>query len=271
MHTCFRAAISFCFMGLSSCAQWLGDMPNVDDQVIVAKVNTCNTGDDSPKVASDHMQVGFAKVYAACEEFFVSATKFQHNALATNQTLDAGLVGATSIVNATSAAATAVKAVSTTTAGIVLGKAVISDFSTVYSFGTHLYKVRQLVKNDMDAYASSAASPADSCVAYANVQKMAIKCTIANMQGLLDQQVAIPSQTVPSNAPVLAGERNRRHGRFRRPVNPHRRPSARQSYRRIRRSLRWLHTARHCARSPCGMSAKRARLSHAGDLAVLLR
>jgi hypothetical protein len=202
MHTCLRAAISICCIGLGSCAQWPGDMPSVDDQVIVAKVNTCNTADDSPKVANDYMQVGFAKVYAACEAFFVSATKFQQNALATNQTLDAGLVGATSILNATSAAATAVKAISITTAGIVLGKAVISDFSTVYSFGTDLYKVRQLVQSDMDNYAADAASPADSCVAYADVQKMATKCTIANMQGLLDQQVAIPSQTISSNAPI---------------------------------------------------------------------
>ena len=119
-----------------------------------------------------------------------------------HQTLDAGLVGAMSIVNATSAAASAVKAISITTAGIVFGKAVISDFSTVYSFGTHLYKVRQLVQSDMDNYAANAASPADSCVAYANVQKMATKCTIANMQELLDQQVAIPSQAVSSNGPV---------------------------------------------------------------------
>ena len=81
-----------------------------------------------------------------------------------------------------------------------MGKAVISDFSTVYSFGTHLYKVRQLVQSDMDNYAANAASPADTCVAYANVQKMATKCTIANMQALLDQQVAIPSQTVPSGS-----------------------------------------------------------------------
>jgi hypothetical protein len=84
-----------------------------------------------------------------------------------------------------------------------LGKAVISDFSTVYSFGTHLYKVRQLVQSDMDNYAANAESPADSC-AYADVQKMATKCTIANMQGLLDQQVAIPSQTVSSGPPVPA-------------------------------------------------------------------
>ena len=205
MHTCFRAAISFCFIGLGSCAQWPGDMPSVDDQVIVAKVNTCNTADDSPKVANDYMQVGFAKVYAACEAFFVSATKFQQNALATNQTLDAGLVGVTSILNATSAAATAVKAISITTAGIVLGKAVISDFSTVYSFGTQLYKVRQLVQSDMDSYAANAASPADSCVAYADLQKMATKCTIANMQG---QQVAIPSQTV-SSGPLVPAARTK--------------------------------------------------------------
>src|SRR5215468_1265519 len=204
MRSYLRGAISVCFIGLGFCAQWPGDTPNVDDQVIVAKVNTCNTADDNPKVATDYMQVGFAKVYAACEAFFVSATKFQQNALATNQTLDAGLVGATSIINATGAAASAVKAISITTAGIVFGKAVISDFSTVYSFGTHLYKVRQLVQSYMDNYASAAAAPADSCVAYANVQRMATKCTIANMQALLDQQVAIPSQTISSSSSPVA-------------------------------------------------------------------
>jgi hypothetical protein len=200
MRSYLRGAISFCVIGLGSCTQWPGDMPNVDEQVIVAKVNTCNAANDSPKVANDYMQVGFANVYAACEAFFVSATKSQQNALATNQTLDAGLIGATSILNATSAVATAVKAITITTAGVVLGKALVSDFSAISSFGTHLYKVRALVQNDMDNYASQAAPPADTCIAYANVQKMATKCTIANMQALLDQQVAIPSQTVPSGS-----------------------------------------------------------------------
>jgi hypothetical protein len=209
MRSYLRGAISFCFIGLGSCAQWPGDMPNVDERVIVAKVNTCNSAGDGPKVANDYMQVGFAGVYAACEAFFVSATKFEQNALATNQTLDAGLVGATSIINATSAAASAVKAITITTAGVVFGKALVSDVSTIYAFGTHLYKVRQLVQNDMDNYASLAASPADTCIAYANVQKMATKCTIANMQALLDAQVAIPSQTVSSAASTLPTLRTR--------------------------------------------------------------
>ena len=125
---------------------------------------------------------------------FRQRNQIQQNALATNQTLDAGLIGATSIINATSSAASAVKAITITTAGIVFGKAIMNDYVTTYTFGTHLYKVRQLVQNDMDNYVGKVAPPADTCIAYANVQKLATKCTLANMQALLDAQVAIPSQ-----------------------------------------------------------------------------
>ncbi len=181
----------------------MGDAPIVDDATIAARVNSCNGPDDGPKVAYDYMQIGFANVYAACEAFFVNATRFQQNALASNDTLDAGLVGATSIINATSSTAAALKAITITTAGVVFGKAVLNDYVTVYTFGTHLYKVRQLVQNDMDNYVAQVATkqgpPADSCIAYANVQTLATKCTLANMQALLDAQVAIPSETV-SNA-----------------------------------------------------------------------
>jgi hypothetical protein len=151
------------------------------------------------------MQVGFANVYAACEAFFVHATKFQQNALATSQTLDAGLVGATSIANATMSTASALKAITITTAGVVFGKSIINDYVTVYTFGTHLYKVRQLVQNDMDNFAAGAAGPANTCIAYANVQRLATKCTIANMQALLDSQVAIPSQvSTPARSAFIA-------------------------------------------------------------------
>jgi hypothetical protein len=187
-------------VALGSCRQWPGDAPIVDDQVIVARVNECNSPGDGTKVANDYMQVGFSNVYAACEAFFVSATRFQQNALASNNTLDAGLIGATSVINATNSTAAALKAVTIATAGVVFGKAVINDYVTVYTFGTHLYKVRQLVQNDMDSYVAQVATPTDTCIAYANVQKLATKCTLANMQALLDAQVAIPSQTV-SNAP----------------------------------------------------------------------
>jgi hypothetical protein len=189
-----RLLCLLCFVSFGSCAQW--NTPTVDDQVIVARVNACNGPGDGPKAANDYMQVGFANVYAACEVFFVDATRFQQNALATNQTLDAGLIGATSIINATTSAAAAVKAITITTAGIVFGKTIVNDYVTTYTFGTHLYKVRQLVQNDMDNYTSQVAAPADTCIAYANVQKLATKCTLANMQALLDAQVAIPSQTV---------------------------------------------------------------------------
>ena len=200
-----RVPVLLFLTGLGACAQWLGNGPTVDDQVIIPRVAACNSAGDTPKVANDYMQVGFANVYAACEAFFVGATKFQQNALATNQTLDAGLVGATSIINATSAAASAVKAITITTAGIVFGKAIVNDYVTIYTFGTHLYKVRQLVQNDMDNYTAKVAPPVDTCIAYANVQKLATKCTLANMQALLDAQVAIPSQVSnPATTPPAA-------------------------------------------------------------------
>jgi hypothetical protein len=169
-------------------------VPTVDDQLIVAKVNACNGPGDGPVAANNYMQMGFANVYAVCEAFFVNATKFQQNALATNQTLDAGLVGATSIANATMSTASALKAITITTAGVVFGKSIMNDYVTVYTFGTHLYKVRQLVQNDMDNLVGGTAAPPNTCIAYANVQRLATKCTLSNMQSLLDSQVAIPSQ-----------------------------------------------------------------------------
>jgi hypothetical protein len=205
MRFYFCGAGLFCIVGLGACSQLMGDAPVVDDQVIFARVNACNTPGDGPKPANDYMQIGFANVYAACEVFFNHATKFQQTALATNQTLDAGLIGATSIMNATMSTASALKAITITTAGIVFGKAITNDYVTIYTFGTHLYKVRQLVHNDMDNYVSLVSPPTDTCIAYANVQKLATKCTLANMQALLDGQVAIPSQVAsPLTVPPAA-------------------------------------------------------------------
>ncbi|MBO4223474.1 hypothetical protein [Bradyrhizobium neotropicale] len=204
MRSVVRIAGLSCVVGLSSCVPWLADIPTVDDQLIVARVNACSGPGDGPIAANNYMQIGFANVYAACEVFF-NATKFQQNALATNQTLDAGLIGATSIANATMSTASALKAITITTAGVVFGKSILNDYVTIYTFGTHLYKVRQLVQNDMDNFAAGAAGPANTCIAYANVQRLATKCTIANMQALLDSQVAIPSQVfTPAASTMIA-------------------------------------------------------------------
>jgi transposase-like protein len=201
-----RLALLFCALGLGSCVQLPGEAPIVvNDPVIIARVAECNGPGDTPKAANDYMRVGFSNVYAACEAFFVSATRFQQNALATNNTLDSALVGATSIVNATSSTAAALKAITITTAGVVFGKALVNDLVTVYTFGTHLYKVRQLVQNDMDNFVANVGAPADTCIAYASVQTLATKCTLANMQALLDAQVAIPSKTVSTTPGAPTG------------------------------------------------------------------
>jgi hypothetical protein len=79
---------------------------------------------------------------------------------------------------------------------VTFGKAILADYTTIFTFGTHLYKVRELVQQDMETYVSQiTAPPADTCIAYALVQKLATRCTLANMQALLDAQVAIPSDT----------------------------------------------------------------------------
>lgn len=194
-----RPALFLCALGLGSCVQLPGEAPVVNDQVIIARVTECNGPGDTPKAANDYMQVGFSNVYSACEAFFVNATRFQQNALAANSALDASLVGATSVIQATNSTAAALKAITIATAGVTLGKAVVNDYVTVYTFGTHLYKVRQLVHNDMDNFVANVKPPADTCIAYAYVQNLASKCTLANMQALLDAQVAIPSQAVANN------------------------------------------------------------------------
>lgn len=186
-----------CSAGAGGCSSDLwGTNPSVDSEVIVSRVKQChdpkNDSKDNATLANDYMQVGFSNVIAACEAFFVNATRFQQNALAASSTADAGLIGATAIITATSSAAAAVKAITVATAGVTLVKALANDYATIYTFGTHLYKVRDLVRKDMSAYMAQA-SATNTCIAYANVQVLATKCTIANMHALLDGQVAINS------------------------------------------------------------------------------
>ena len=126
-------------VGLASCAPWLGGSPAVDDQLIVAKSMPAMTGrwSDSREEATCSRLCE----RRCCVRAFVNATN-SADALATNQTLDAGLVGATSIADATMSTASALKAITITTAGIVFGKSIMNEYVTIYTFGTHLYKVR---------------------------------------------------------------------------------------------------------------------------------
>ena len=167
--------------------------PVVDDQVIVASVQQC--GAPEPVDPITFMEVGFTKVKAACEVFFVNATKVQQNALAANTALNAGQLGATAILNATSSASAVAKAITITQAGVVLAEALINDYVNVYTFNTYLYKVRQLVQSTMADYAKKARAtpPANYCIAYSYVSDFASLCSLASMKALLDEQVALPS------------------------------------------------------------------------------
>jgi hypothetical protein len=151
------------------------------------------------------MEVGFAKVQAACEAFFVDATRAQQNALATDRTLDLGLVAATAIINqTTSNAAKALKAVTITTAGVMLAKGLVDEYTKIFAFNTHLYKVRELTSRSMEDFIvrSRAAPPANYCLAYTYVQKLATLCTLAALKANLDSQVALPSRIESGPPPV---------------------------------------------------------------------
>jgi hypothetical protein len=183
---------------LVGCSGLAGVSPVVDDQVIVAAVQSC----DAPQATdpATFMEVGFSQVKAACEAFFVNATKVQQNALAANTGINAGLLGATSILNATTPASAAARAISITQAGVIFSEALINDYVNVYTFNTHLYKVRQLVQSSMADYMTTArkTSPVNYCIAYTRVSDLASLCSLAAMQADLDQQVAIPSTITPT-------------------------------------------------------------------------
>jgi hypothetical protein len=197
-----RAICAIPLIFLSGCSNLVGVSPNVDAQVIVAAVQSCEAPPVAVTSPFTFMEVGFAKVKAACEAFFVDATRAQQDALSANSALDAGLVGATAILNATHSAASAAKAITITTAGVVFGKALINQYVNTYTFNTHLYRIRQLVKDSMEDYIQTArATPAANyCMAYSYVSDLASLCSLAAMRANLDQQVALPS--IISTTPV---------------------------------------------------------------------
>jgi hypothetical protein len=188
---------ALCFaLSLGGCANLMGVDPTADYQVLIqAVVNSCDLSPDPNVSPGTAMEVGFGQVQAACEAFFVQATRAQQIALASNNSLDAGLAGATTIIGLTSSAAAAVKAIGITTAGVVFGKAVVNDYISVFAFGTYLYKIRDLTTKSMEDYITKARSspPGNYCLAYTYVQKLATLCSLASLKSTLDEQVALPS------------------------------------------------------------------------------
>src|SRR5690348_13271398 len=100
---------------LGGCGGLTGVSPDVDYQVMVrAVLDQCENSPDSYVSPLTAMEVGFTKVQAACEAFFVEATRVQQNALAANHSLDAALIAATAIINPTNSAVVAAKAITIT-------------------------------------------------------------------------------------------------------------------------------------------------------------
>ncbi|MGY3494368.1 hypothetical protein [Bradyrhizobium sp. USDA 4502] len=202
-----------CLFPLGACTALLGDAPDIDyDKVIVPVVTECYqpsfTADQNKQYAISVMEVGFTKVRAACESFFVGATRVLQNQIMTDNTLNAGLAGAQSIFLATSSAASAAKAIAVTTAGVTFGKALADQIASVYAFGTHLPKIRQIANDSMDQYVNLArqSPPSNACYAYSLVQQLALKCTLAaladidNQQNNIPSKPALPADLVVSNA-----------------------------------------------------------------------
>jgi hypothetical protein len=195
-------AVILCFW-LAGCASLAGVNPDVDYQVMVAAVvKDCDQAPGNNIDPSTAMEVGFTKVVAACQAFFDQATRVQQNAQATDKSLDVLLVAATSIINPTVAASAAAKAISITTAGVVLSKAFVDEYNSVYAFGSYLYKVQKLTTSSMEDYMSKArgSPPRNYCLAYTYVQKLAMLCSLSSLKSTLDQQVALPSTNTPSQS-----------------------------------------------------------------------
>src|SRR5215469_4663043 len=184
----------FVFVGvLGGCSSLTGVAPDIDYQVVVqAVVSECDRPPGPNIDFKTAMEVGFTKVQAACEAFFVDATRAQQAALATNQGFDAALLAANAIIPLTNSATTATKVLAITSAGILLGKTLVTDYTTIYTFNTYLSKVRAHVYSSMDDFAqkSRASPPTNYCMAYTYVQKFAMLCTLAAMKAILDSQVA---------------------------------------------------------------------------------
>ncbi|QPF82269.1 hypothetical protein IC762_21120 [Bradyrhizobium genosp. L] len=195
----------FCGLGiaLGGCTALMGVPPDIEYQVVVtAVIDQCDRAPGSYASPQTAMEIGFTKVQALCENFFVEATRIQQNVVATDRGLDAGLLAATAIINPTVSAAAAAKALAITTAGVVLTKTVIDQYSSLYAFNNYLYKVRSHTVSAMEDYMAKArqSPPANYCLAYTYVQKLAMLCSLAALKATLDEQVALPSQNTTNPA-----------------------------------------------------------------------
>jgi hypothetical protein len=220
-----RGCVVFALL-LGGCSGLTGISPDVDYQVmVVAVVNQCDTPPGNNTDTTTAMEIGFTKVQAACQVFFDEATRAQQNAVAANKGLDLLLVAATAIINPTVSAAAAAKAITITTAGVVLTKALIDDFNSVYAFNNYLYKVQDHVTTAMEDYMTKARAkpPANYCMAYTYVQKLAMLCSLSTLKSTLDQQVALPAINSPNKPDAnVVGQKqppgNRSFTRLRRAV-----------------------------------------------------
>jgi hypothetical protein len=180
---------------IGECSSLVGVSPDIDYQVMVAAVvSQCDTPPGNSTDPTTAMEIGFTKVQAACQAFFDEATRAQQNAVASNKALDLLLVAATAVINPTVSAVHAAKAITITTAGVVLTKALIDDFNSVYAFNNYLYKVQDHVTTAMEDYMTKARGkpPANYCMAYTYIQKLAMLCSLSTLRSTLDQQVAPP-------------------------------------------------------------------------------
>ena len=193
-----RAVLAGVASLVTSCSGLNGVAPENFD-VIFAATYDCGTASVPARNPADFMIIGFTRVRAACEAFFVEAEVAQQQAIYGRRVLSAGLAGTVAAMAATASEAATVKTIGLTTAGVVFAKEAIDAFTATRTFGPGLYKVKHLVDQALDDYEAKNkdTQPANYCRAYHTVAGMARICSLASMRSMLNQQLAIPSAADP--------------------------------------------------------------------------
>lgn len=198
--------VAVCFtVLLTGCSALDGISASVEYDALADATRDCSRRPSEGSSPTNLMISGFINVKNACRVYFDRATRAQQEALIGNKTLDAGQIATIAVLGVTSSPAAAAKAITITAASVVLAKEIINQTVNTYTFNTHLSKVRELTVAAMADFQTKAEAspPQNYCKAYDYVVDYASICSVASMQTLLDQQIAIPSAPVSTTAPVV--------------------------------------------------------------------
>ncbi|MBC7578483.1 MAG: hypothetical protein H7312_14145 [Tardiphaga sp.] len=153
-----------------------------------------------------YLRYGFSEVKGLCRAFFDGITEENRKARFSRRALDSSALFATAALNATFASA---KAISLTSAGIILADSIIQDFVEVYAFSPYASQVEGLTKQAMDDYekttitgsvgwqADAARSQDNYCLADIFIKDFASLCSLSAIQAKMDGLANRPADAVP--------------------------------------------------------------------------